>query len=228
MLLLCTVCIRGGSKGVHNKNIRQLHGKPLMAYTIEQAKTTGLFDNIVVSTDSEDFAEMARSFGADAWFKRPDELATDQAPKIPVIRHALIESEAYYQCTFDVIIDLDVTCPLRLPEDICAAYKQFICEKADILITGCDARKNPYFNVVEYRDGHLNLVRTLDIRPTCRQDAPQVYDMSSAVYIWKREVLMGSDSLFSGKTSLFVMPPERSIDIDSELDWKLVESILEQ
>ena len=146
MLLLCTVCMRGGSKGVHNKNIRQLHGKPLMAYTIEQAKKTDLFDNIVVSTDSEDIAEMARSFGADAWFKRPDELATDQAPKIPVIRHALIESEAYYQCTFDVIIDLDVTSPLRSVKDIKRSFNFFIKEDYDNLITGCSSRRNPYFN----------------------------------------------------------------------------------
>jgi len=226
--LLCTICMRGGSKGVPNKNLRELYGKPLMAYTIEQAKETGLFEKIVVSTDSENIAEMARSFGAEAWFKRPQELSTDQAPKIPVIRLALIKAEAYYQSTFDVIIDLDVTSPLRLPTDICDAYERFIRENAEILITGCDARRNPYFNVVEYNDGHLNLVKGLHIRPACRQDAPQVYDMNSAVYIWKRDILMGTDSLFSGNTSLFVMPSERSIDIDSELDWKLVELILEQ
>ena len=84
--VLCTICMRGGSKGVSGKNLRNLHGKPLMAYTIEQSLQSGLFEHVVVSTDSDEIAEMAKTYGADAWFLRPAELATDEAPKLPVIR----------------------------------------------------------------------------------------------------------------------------------------------
>lgn len=223
---ICTICMRGGSKGVPNKNLRNLHGKPLMAYTISQAFETGLFEHIVVSTDSERIAETARRFGAEAWFLRPSALATDQAPKIPAIRHALVEAEKYYGKTFEVIVDLDATSPLRFVEDITGAYNQFIDENADILITACEARNNPYFNMVERVNGSIQKVKQLDPPPVRRQDAPKVYDMNASIYIWKKDALLRHDTLFGEKTSLFVMPEERSIDIDTELDWGFVEYII--
>jgi CMP-N,N'-diacetyllegionaminic acid synthase len=223
---LCTIGMRGGSKGVPNKNMLKLHGKPLMAYTIEQAKESNLFEHIVVSTDSEDIAEMSRSFGADAWFLRPEELATDEAPKLPAIRHALLESECHYGQQFDVLVDLDVTSPLRLVEDITGAYQQFIDEGADILITATPARKNPYFNMVEKINGRIRKVKHLDKPPVRRQDAPQVYDMNASIYIWKRDVLLKRDTLFTDNTSLYIMPEERSVDIDKDMDWEFVEFMM--
>jgi len=218
--------MRGGSKGVLNKNVRELNGKPLMAYTIEQAKESGLFEHIVVSTDSEEIAETAQNLGAEAWFLRPPEMATDEAPKLPVIRHAFLESESHYGQQFDVLVDLDVTSPLRLVEDIKDAYDQFRDEDADILITASPARKNPYFNMVEKVNGRVNIVKRLDKSPVRRQDAPQVYDANASIYIWKREALLDNDTLITEKTSLYVMPEERSVDIDTELDWDFVEFIL--
>ena len=94
--VLCTICMRDGSKGVPRKNLRELHGKPLVAYTIEHARESALFEHIVVSTDSHEIAEVAKSFGAESWFLRPAELATDEAPKLLAIRHALQESEKHY------------------------------------------------------------------------------------------------------------------------------------
>lgn len=220
--------MRGGSKGVPNKNLRELNGKPLMAYTIEQALESGLFKHVVVSTDSEHIAETARQFGAEAWFLRPAELATDEAPKLPVIRHALMEAEKYYAESFDVVVDLDATSPLRLVEDITRAYELFNAENADILITACEARKNPYFNMVERVNGRIQKVKQLYPQPVRRQDAPKVYDMNASIYIWKRDVLLNHDTLFMDKTSLYVMPEDRSIDIDTELDWMFVEYIFKQ
>jgi len=217
--------MRGGSKGVSNKNIRELHGKPLMAYTIDHALQSCLFKHIVVSSDSEAIVETAKSFGAKAWFKRPSKLATDQAPKLPVIRHALLESEKYFNEKFDVIIDLDATSPLRNTDDIENAYSQFIKEKADNLISGNPARKNPYFNMVEKLNGKVQLVKKRYPQPTRRQDSPKVFEMNASIYIWKRKVLLNSDTLFTDNTSLYVMPEQRSIDIDSELDWEFVEFI---
>ena len=223
---LCTICMRGGSKGLPNKNLRELHGKPLMAYTIEQALESELFEHVVVSTDSDEIAEIANSFGAEAWFLRPAELATDISPKLPVIRHALLEAERYYGQQFAVLMDLDATSPLRNIEDISGSYRQFVDDDADILITACPARKNPYFNMVERVNGRVQKVKQLDNPPTRRQDAPKVYDMNASIYIWKRQALFRSNSLCTDKTTLFVMPEERSVDIDTKLDWKFVEFMI--
>lgn len=226
--ILCTMCMRSGSKGVPSKNLRKMHGKPLMAYTIEQALESGLFEHVVISTDSEKIAKTARSFGAKSWFLRPNELATDKAPKLPVIRHVFQEAQKYYGHHFDVLVDLDATSPLRKIEDITGAYRQFIDEDADILITGCPSRKNPYFNMVEKVNGRIQKVNQLNKPPVRRQDAPQVYDMNASIYIFKRDALLGNDTLFTEKTSLYVMPEERSVDIDTEHDWDFVEFLLEK
>lgn len=123
MIRFCTICARGGSKGVSGKNTRELEGKPLIAHTIEQAKKAGLFDAIGVSSDSEQILDAARRHGADILVRRPDELATDTSAKLPAIRHCLeaVEREAGKQC--EVFADLDVTAPLRLPEDIVGAVR---------------------------------------------------------------------------------------------------------
>jgi len=218
--------MRGGSKGVPDKNLRPLLGKPLMAYTIEQALKSKLFEHVVVSTDSEEIAKMARSFGAEAWFLRPPEMATDDVSKLPAIRHAFLESERHYGMEFDVLVDLDVTSPLRLIKDITGAYEQFVSEDADILITASPSRKSPYFNMVENVNGLVQLVKQPGKSIVRRQDAPQVFDMNASIYIWKREALLGYDTLFTDKTSLFVMPEERSVDIDTEMDWNTVEYII--
>jgi len=223
---LCTIGMRGGSKGIFDKNLRKLCGKSLMSYTIEQALQSELFEHVVVSTDSEKIANTAKGLGAETWFLRPSELATDEAPKIPAIRHALQESEKYYSQTFDVLVDLDVTSPLRKVDDITTAFKQFIDEGSDILITASPARKNPYFNMVEIINDKVQKVKKLDISPVRRQDAPIVYDMNASIYIWRRKALLDYDTLFTDKTSLYVMPEERSIDIDTELDWQFVEFIV--
>ena len=224
--VLCTICMRSGSKGVPGKNFRNLHGKPLMAYTIDQAKQSALFDYVIVSTDSVQIAETAKQYGAEAWFVRPAELATDTAPKLPVIRHALLEAEKYYGHEFDILVDLDATSPLRSVQDIKKSYEQFNAGGADILITGSPSRKNPYFNMVEIVDGRVRKVKESQSTPARRQDAPLVYDMNASIYIWKRKVLLECETLFTAKTSLYVMPEERSIDVDTELDWELVELLI--
>jgi CMP-N,N'-diacetyllegionaminic acid synthase len=223
--VLCTICMRGGSKGVLGKNLRNLHGKPLMTYTIEQALQSRLFEHVVVSTDSDEIAEMAKTYGAEAWFLRPAELATDEAPKLPVIRHAFLEAEKHYGQEFEILVDLDATSPLRSVDDINGAYDQLIAEDADMLITASPCRKNPYFNMVEKVDGRVRKVKELKTSPTRRQDAPAVYDMNASIYIWKRRALLEYNTLFTEKTSLHVMPEERSVDIDTQLDWEFVEFI---
>ncbi|AEJ18676.1 cytidylyltransferase domain-containing protein [Gracilinema caldarium] len=222
--ILCTICARGGSQGVKNKNIRELAGKPLIAYTIETAKAAGIFEHIVISTDSDAIAEAAETCGAEVFFRRPDELATSTAAKIPVIRHALLESEKYYGRKFTSLMDLDATSPLRSVDDIMGAWNLFIQGGYDNVITAMPSRKSPYFNIVEVdENGNVHLSKTLEKPIVRRQDAPKCFDMNASIYIWKRETLLGCDSVITENTGLYIMPEERSIDIDTELDFAFVE-----
>jgi len=227
--VLCTICARGGSKGVKNKNIKEINGKPLIAYTIEQAKASGLFEHIVISTDSDDIANIAKEYGAEIFFKRSAEMASDTAGKLDVIKDAFRRSEEYYNERFDYLMDLDATAPLRSVEDVVQSFEQFIQDDNDNLITAMPGRRSPYFNLVEVnKEGKVYLSKTLDEAIVRRQDAPKSYDMNASIYIWKRGVILNETSIFLEKTGLYVMPEERSIDIDTELDYKFVEFMMKE
>jgi len=228
MKILCTICARQGSKGVPGKNTKEMLGKPLIAFSIEQALDSNLFDKIVVSTDSEEIKKIAKKYGAECWFSRPAELCKDDSAKITAIQHALRESEKKFNCKFDQVIDLDVTSPLRSVEDIRKAYNIFLKDGLDNLITGTRSGRNPYFNMIEINDGKIELSKKLKNAPTSRQNSPQVYDMNASIYIWSRDFLLKKNSLFSGQLGFYEMPEERSIDIDSPLDWEIVEMIMEK
>ncbi|MCK1995984.1 acylneuraminate cytidylyltransferase family protein [Psychrobacillus psychrodurans] len=224
MSRICTICARGGSKGVKNKNTKLLIGKPLIAHSIEQAKQSGLFDTIAVSSDSKEILAIAKQYGADILVERPFELATDQAAKLPVIQHCLSVAEEKLGKQFNVIVDMDATSPLRLVEDIIKSVQLFENNMdVDNLITGAPSRRSPYFNLVEVNEeGYAGLSKKLDNVIVRRQDAPKCYDMNASIYIWKREILLNSTSVFQSKTLLYEMPEDRSIDIDSELDFEFV------
>ena len=224
---LCTLCARGGSKGVKNKNLRPLLGRPLLVHSLEQARASGLFDALAVSSDSDAILDVAREWGADYLIRRPDDLATDRTPKIPAIRHCLQEAERLAGRRFDVIVDLDATSPLRTPQDIRAAVAMLEDGNAANVITAMPARRSPYFNMVEVGDdGVPRLSKTLPNRVARRQDAPGCYDMNASIYVWRRDILMTSDTLFHDDTRLYVMPEERSWDIDNELDFRIVECLV--
>ncbi|XMD86329.1 oxidoreductase, Gfo/Idh/MocA family [Campylobacter lari] len=227
---ICIIGCRGGSKGVKNKNIRDVAGKPLIAYTIEQALKSRLFKHVVLSTDSQEIADIGKKWGADVFFLRDSHMASDSAGKLQVIQDAVKKSEDYYQERYDIVVDLDVTSPLREVSDIINAYEQFIKDENDILISASPSRKNPYFNMVEIeQNGNKNTVvlsKKLSSSILRRQDAPQCYDMNASIYIWKKEILLNSNTLFTDNTGLYVMPEERSVDIDTELDLKFVEFLL--
>ena len=139
--ILCTICMRGGSQGVKNKHTKLINGKPLMYYTIKQAIKSKIFDHIVVSTDSKKILKIAKSYGADGWFLRPKKLALNTSPKVPAIKHALVQAEKFYNKKFETIVELEATSPLRKIEDILKAYKFFVKKKANMLITGCKSKK---------------------------------------------------------------------------------------
>lgn len=225
MTTICTICARGGSVGVPRKNIRMLHGKPLIAHTIEQALACPDIDRVFFSTDDAEIARVAAEYGAEVPFLRPAELATSAAAKLPVIEHLIAHVEGM-GIAIDRVIDLDPTSPLREIADISAAAR-LLDDETDVVITGYLAEKNPYFNMVEARpDGTFGLVRTMpDGSPVvARQAAPRVYAMNGSVYVWHRATL--SMGLWAGRARLYEMPHERSVDIDSEIDFKLVDLLM--
>ena len=227
MTMLCTICARGGSKGVVRKNARELLGKPLLAWTIEQARQTRLFTAIAFSSDSDELLATALKAGADIAVKRPDEMATDTAPKIPAIRHCLEQAIARSGTSPDIFVDLDVTSPLRLASDISGAVKLLEQTGARSVITGAPARRSPYFNLVEARkDGSVGLSKSAEPPITRRQDAPRCYDMNASIYVWRVAPFLEHPAVFYPDTRLYEMPEERSVDIDSELDFTLVELLL--
>lgn len=224
MKRLCTICARGGSKGVKGKNVRMLAGKPLIAHSIEQARASGLFDTLAVSSDSDEILEVARKWECDYLIKRPYELATDQAAKLPVIQHCVAEVERLSESTFDTLVDLDATSPLRTPADIAAAVRLLEESGAGNVLTAMPARRSPYFNLVEVdANGIVHLSKPLSKPIVRRQDAPKCYDMNASIYVWRRPALFQNDGLFNADTRLYVMPEERSIDIDSEMDFEFVQ-----
>jgi CMP-N,N'-diacetyllegionaminic acid synthase len=229
MAVLCTICARGGSKGVKSKNTRLLLGKPLIAYTVEQALASGVFAQIVLSTDSDEIAMAAEKAGAAAWFRRPAELATDTAPKIPAMRHALLEAERHYGIRYDEIIDMDATSPLRETHDILRALEQFRLNHNSVLFSAAPARRSPYFNLVERDEaGRVFLSKNLPRPVVRRQDSPPCFDINGSIYVFTRQALLEIETLFTDTTGLYVMPAERSVDIDSELDFAIVELLLQR
>jgi N-acylneuraminate cytidylyltransferase/CMP-N,N'-diacetyllegionaminic acid synthase len=180
MKRLCTICARGGSKGVKGKNLKTLLGKPLIAHSISQAKASGLFDLVAVSSDSDEILAVARAWGADHLVKRPDELATDQAAKLPVIRHCVTEVERLAGKMFETLVDLDATSPLRVPEDIRDAVELLEKSGAGNVITAMPARRSPYFNLVELdENGIVHLSKPPRNAIVRRQDAPMCFDMNA-------------------------------------------------
>ena len=149
MKRLCTICARGGSKGVPEKNLMPVAGKPLIAHSLEQARRSGLFHTLAVSSDSAAILDAAEHWGADLRIERPAELATDSAAKLPVIQHAVEAAERITGERFDTLVDLDATSPLRTADDIRGAVALLEESRVSQVITGTPARRSPYFNLVE-------------------------------------------------------------------------------
>ena len=225
---ICVICARGGSKGVPNKNLRMLQGKPLLAYSILQAKETNLFSSIAVSSDSQKILAAAKEWGADALIERPGDLALDTSPKMPAIAHCVKTAEQMTGKAFEIIVDLDATAPLRSVDDILQAVGLLERRKVSNVITGTPARRSPYFNLVEEDEkGVVHLSKKSAVPVVRRQDVPKCYDMNASIYVWMRQALFEKNTLFNSDTLIYEMPPERSLDIDSELDFQMVEFLMQ-
>ena len=204
-----------------------LAGKPLIVWTIEAAQRSALFDAITVSSDSQEILQIAHDCGIRWIIDRPKELALDSAPKLPVVVHAVGQVETAIGRKFDTVVDLDPTSPLRSGSDIAGALALFDSRAPTNVITGTPARRSPYFNLVE-RDGSgfVRLCKSSQNTLARRQDSPDCFDMNASIYIWRRDALMANPRVFYDDTLLYVMPEERSHDIDSEIDFRFVEFLM--
>lgn len=226
--VLATVCCRGGSKGVPGKNLRPLLDRPLIAWTLDCARACAAVDHVLVSTDDERIAAAAEACGVPVPFRRPAELATDAAPKLPVIRHAADWLERERGVRAAIVVDLDVTVPLRAPEDVAAVVAALQDEAAawDAVITVYTPERNPYFNMVEMGERGARVVKKPESPLFRRQDAPKVWSASPAAFGFRREFLAATDYVYDGRVGLVEMPRSRALDIDSEDDFLYAEFLM--
>lgn len=231
MSILCTICARGGSKSVKNKNMLPLLGKPLISHSIRQALRWGKAEHIVVSTDSDKIVKVAKKYGAEVPFMRPRELATDTASKIMAIRHALTECEKIYGKKFDIVVDLDASSPVRRISDIEGCHRVFKKKNAQSAFSVVHAHRNPYFNMVEEKkDGFVKICKRPKKLIVRRQEVPEVYNMNASIYFYKREFLLDkrNKTPFSKKSAVYVMDDSAGYDIDRKIDFKFIELLMKE
>ena len=220
---------RGGSKGLPGKNIRLLAGKPLIAWSIEHARAVQRIERVIVSTDSQEIADIASEFGAEVPFLRPKELAQDDSPEWPAWQHALNylkETEGFLP---QLMVSIPATAPLRSILDINNCLDEYAKGYVDIIITVTEAHRSPYFNMVKKNsNGTVDLVIPPVSVLTRRQDAPVVYDMATVAYVLKPEFVLCHESIFEGRVGMVEVPRERAIDIDTLIDFKMAEFYLLQ
>lgn len=220
---LVIIPARGGSKGLPNKNINSIAGKPLLAWSIEQALASAGIDRVLVTTDSKEIAEIARSYGAEAPFMRPAALATDTATTESAMIHAIEWLECNENYKPDNVILLQATSPIRYKNAIDNALEEFTAQKADSLLSTCE------FWHFLWQERHApSALYDFKNRPRRQDISPQnlKFKENGSIYITDKEVLMHSKNRLGGSVAMYVMSDEESIEIDTQLDWMLAETIL--
>ncbi|MEJ2709176.1 MAG: acylneuraminate cytidylyltransferase family protein, partial [Anaerolineales bacterium] len=219
----------GGSKSVPRKNLADLLGKPLIAYTIEAAKHSRRLSHYVVSSEDAEILAVAKELGAPAPFVRPQELASDQAPSLPVVQHAIREMERMQGLTFDYVVLLQPTTPMRRAEDIDAALDKLIATGADSVISVCDVGAYHPARMRRIVDDRLVELPVKEPREMARrQDLPPVYIRNGAIYAARRDLVMIENSMVGDDCRAFVMPEERSVNIDGRLDLLMAEILMRE
>jgi len=217
---------RGGSKGVPGKNFKNLHGKPLIDWSLDQLIACPQIDHVVVSSDDPAIYEHGLKRGGLDIGIRPEHLANDTAGKWGVWQHALAEVEKRTG-PVTTFVDLDCTSPLRLQEDLDGALALFQAEQPDMVMSCCESRKNPYFNILELDDtGALHVSKPLPGGVVARQQAPKVLDHVGLVYVLNPDYLRRAASLFEGRVIPYEVPGARGLDVDSPIDWDIIEFLM--
>ncbi len=226
--VLGVIPARGGSKGVPKKNIRVLDGQPLIVYTIQASLACPLITDLVLTTDDPEIQRIALDAGCQAPFLRPPELATDLALAIPTIQHAVAEMESLGNAKYDVVVMLQPTTPLRATEDLSAALARLLASDASGIVSIVDV-DNWHPMKMKCLEGDF-LVNYADppVENPPRQILPPVYIVNGAIYATRRDVLMNGNTFTGSQCLGFLMPPERSVNIDTELDFLAAEHFLAQ
>jgi N-acylneuraminate cytidylyltransferase len=226
MKTVAFIFARGGSKGLPGKNTRTIGGKPMIAWSIEQALAVRRIERVIVSTDSDEIATISKQYGAEVPFIRPAHLATDSSPEVLSWRHGLEYLKETTGSMPEVMVSLPATAPLRSITDINNCLDEYEKNLSDVVITVSDSHRSPYFNMVRQNsDGTYGLVNPPASAINRRQDAPVVYDMATVCYVVNSEFIMSHESIFEGRVSAIHVPIDRAIDVDTLLDFLIAEML---
>lgn len=227
MKSIAIIPARSGSKGLQDKNIKLLEGKPLLSYTIHAAIQSKKFDTVYVSTDSEEYASVARTYGARVPCLRPQDLSGDDTSTWDVVKY-IVEEYKQSGVIFDSVMLLQPTSPLRTAEDIIAAFELLKEKKADAVVSVCAAEHSPLWcNTLPENLCMNRFIRTgLSNKP--RQQLDKFYRLNGAIYLLKAELVDRASNLYNENCYAYVMEKEHSIDIDDIYDFRMAEAILKE
>jgi CMP-N-acetylneuraminic acid synthetase len=223
--VLGVVTARAGSKGLPGKNLKVLAGKPLLAYTVDAARTSGVLDRVILSTEDEQIAEVGRELGCDVPFMRPRDLAQDDTPHLPVIQHAVRWMQERASYTPDAVMILQPTSPLRSAEDVRAAVDVLERSRADSVVSVSEVPPHTHpMRVLRVDDSGAAVLfvtgEPVRHRINRRQDLPAAWVMNGAIYLCRTGVLFaGSPSLYGDRVVVYRMPADRGLSIDDARDW---------
>jgi len=224
--ILGIINARGGSKGIPRKNIKELMGKPLVGYSIEAGLKSKCIDDLIVSTDDKEIATVAREMGASVPFIRPANLAGDNVRQIKAILHCINYLKEKMQKTYDYVVLLQPTSPLRTAEDIDNAYNVLVEKKADSVISYTSVGNHHPYHMYYFEDNKPKSVIGHGRSNLQRQTLPEFFIVNGAVRIAKTDVIVKTESFFTDKSVPYIMPNDRSINIDEPFDWQLAEFYL--
>ncbi|MFZ5633348.1 MAG: cytidylyltransferase domain-containing protein [Bacillota bacterium] len=222
--ILAVIPARGGSKGIPRKNIRIVAGKPLIAWTIVEARKSKYIDRMILSSDDKEIISVAESWGCEAPFVRPAELAQDDTPGIEPVLHAIQTLPAY---DYDYVVLLQPTSPLRTVSDIDGCIEYCLKQRANACVTVTEQDKSPYWMFTLDYYGRIHSLICTEKKNLRRQDLPVVYSLNGAVYIARIKWLLENKSFTSDETLAYVMPCERALDIDTEYHLRIFEFLIE-
>lgn len=224
MYTVACIFARAGSKGIPNKNIKTFSGKPLISWAVELALQVRQINEVFISTDSEEIAEIARMAGATVPFIRPSELATDTSPEWHSWQHFIKYLTDKGGRLPEAFLSLPATSPLRSINDVENCLNEFKKGRADFVVGITSSQRNPYFNMVKKGDDNqVNLVIQQVEKYSRRQDTPEIFDLTTVCYVGKPSTILTKNSIFEGKVAGVEIPRERAIDIDTELDFQIAE-----
>jgi len=222
--IIAIIPARGGSKGIPKKNIKKLAGKPLIYYTISEVKKSKFISKIIVSTDSKQIEKIAKNLGSETII-RPKKLAKDNSSSLDVVQHVIKNLESLHYFDVDIVIVLQPTSPLRTVTDIDSAIKLFLNSKCDSVIGMTEVTHPPEFMYRLTKKKIKPLIKT-KIKSKRRQDMPKTYQINGAIYICNRDLIMKKHTMFGKNIVPYLMPIERSLDIDTMFDLDLAKTIL--